>query len=900
MKRQILRQRVNQLVLIGVIATGLAAIISLVGVALSASAQRSQLGVYLTEVDATSFPDVEVQLAVTDSSGQSINDLQIDQIQIQEDNEPNSGRVTVEPMTLNDLQLVLALDVSMSTADLDRLKHAAQTVLADFAGFDCLALISFGDKVTGQTQCTNNLEALQTALDGLQPEQNLTKLHEAIQEAAKLIEPNSPTRRAVILIADRHDNANTVSLAQAISQAQETEAPFYIIGFGDKVQAANNVKTEIASTGGRYLAETDISQVEPALQQIIADLRRGYRLTFRSRLTADNDVHSFNLQITHPQGTGQVAGQFTAVPNKVSVTLPEDLGELRIKGSLLLSPTIISPAPVASVTYNLDGRLLVEQTGKPFAYTWDNTPEAPGQHTLTVTVVDSAGNKGETEALINLAKPLSIAEVALPATIPYGEAFTVAVTGTTGVQIESAALLIDTQVITPSEAAGDSSLFVFNVDTTAFTSGAHQISLRATDMLGQSAEKNATITFVLPAAKTWLDVVSEFLQVSMTTLRWGINLSIDLLIALLALLLILCLFLINWIIISRTRHVHQKIARKRYVLDITNKGNIDSHYELWADDPAKLLKFEFTLDGNRLPHRSKEEPVETDLDRTAGPVDEPIAAPNLSTSPVTPAAAAASEASRPVAAPAQGQAVQQNTAKAGTTGRKIKGFITPLAGALRTAGRLLGPFGGPLRQIGGSLTAGQSAVQRVAQKPKQFASQSKQLSKQIGQLAPSAAAAPARPATQPLPQTTEAMSPSVAPITPPAQLSPVAANTAVPLTPVKATPPKRSQLRYHSIANPAQTLKVPPGRSLSVEVWVTPPSPYKPLRSPFTLYAQPVEQIEPLVDQPGLAEIRGLNWIQRWWLLTVASLMTLFLVGGTGYLAYWAIMNLNFLGLLSL
>ena len=251
----------------------------------------------------------------------------------------------------------------------------------------------------------------------------------------------------------------------------------------------------------------------------------------------------------------------------------------------------------------------------------------------------------------------------------------------------------------------------------------------------------------------------------------------------------------------------------------------------------------------------------------------------------------------------------------------------PLASALRIAARLLGPFGGPLRQLSSSLTAGQSMVQRAAQKPRQFASQSKQLGQQLGQIAPSggstttsslsssspAQATPARstppslPQSEPLPQPEPTTMPSPAPtpstpvISTPAPSQPAPATVAGSKpSPTKTKPRKRTRLRHHSIINPAQSPEIPAGRSLTVELWVTPPNPYKPLRSPFTLYSQPLEQMNPLVDQQGLADIRGLSGFQRWWLLTTVSLITLLLILGTTYLAYWAIVNVNFSELISL
>ncbi|MCB0208262.1 MAG: VWA domain-containing protein [Anaerolineae bacterium] len=841
-------------------------------------------------------------LAATQPDGSPITDLQADDILIQEDDSSISDPLTIENTLLENLHLVLALDVSMSNSDLSQLKRAAKSLLEDASPFDCLALVSFGDKVTPQAQCTNNFDSLQTTIDGLQTEPNLTKLHAAIVEASEIIKSEEGGRRAVILITDRHDNDNTVSLSDAISGAQEAGVPFYIIGFGKNVQQNHSIKTEIASTGGRYIVAADAGQVESELQNLIDDLQQGTRITFQSMLQADNKSHDLSLEIAYEKESAQATGQFAAVPNKVTVSLPANLSEIRVKGSLPLTPKISAPAPVASVTYMVDGEMLTTITKEPFSYTWDNRTQDPGQHTLTVHAVDEAGNEGEAKIPINLAKPLTIANITLPDEIPYGKAFTMEVTKIAGVDVENTTLAIDSQVITPTTSAANSDTLIFNVDSSAFSAGSHTITLQATDNLGQSDKKTATIIFALPAQRTWLDVISDLLKVSVATVRWGVNLTIDILIILLALICILILSLTALAIIRHIQHIHRQMARKRYILDIANTGNIDSHYELWADDPAKQLKFEFTLDGTRLPHRSKEEWIDDDTQQKTAVSNHILVSATPSSHPIAPVMEVAPAVHQTPQPPVQKQTPSPNTGKKGGLGKMVKGVLTPLAGALTTAARLLGPFGGPLRRVSSYISTGQSMAQRAAQKPKQIASQSKQLSKQLGQVTSSAGTPASKPATQPLPQTeviatsqpTPAFATTVQPVP---QQPPVAVSQ--PISPAKK-PKKRSRQRYHSITHPAQTIKVSPGRSLSVELWIMPPSPYKIVSSPFTLYSQPVEQMEPLVNQEGVAEIRGLNWFQHWWPLTVVNLLTIVLITGIGYLAYWAVMNVNFLGLLSL
>jgi hypothetical protein len=137
--------------------------------------------------------------------------------------------------------------------------------------------------------------------------------------------------------------------------------------------------------------------------------------------------------------------------------------------------------------------------------------------------------------------------------------------------------------------------------------------------------------------------------------------------------------------------LQKKKLRKRFIVEIINQGNVQSCYELRADDPADTLWFDFVLHGTSLPQRQV-------FTSTSAPVMIEQATPT------------------PPSAPARSRGI-------GATAGKAVGLGGLLASLLTTVGYLLpGSAGKSLLGAASELRMGQIQVSRARQATDQVSS----------------------------------------------------------------------------------------------------------------------------------------------------------------------------------
>ncbi|HEY3291444.1 MAG TPA: hypothetical protein VGK87_15040 [Anaerolineae bacterium] len=138
------------------------------------------------------------------------------------------------------------------------------------------------------------------------------------------------------------------------------------------------------------------------------------------------------------------------------------------------------------------------------------------------------------------------------------------------------------------------------------------------------------------------------------------------------------------LILSLTRMQERKLV-KNFTIDLTNKGNARTRYELWADDTYHDFRFEFTLNGARLgsPASSGGVPAGQNL---------------LQSTPARP----------PVHA---GASFKDSAVNAG---EKVSGFSQAVGGVFDTLGHLLpGGAGSAFLSMSERMRAGQASVDRT-------------------------------------------------------------------------------------------------------------------------------------------------------------------------------------------
>jgi VWFA-related protein len=369
------------------------------------AAQSEGPAIVLTNVDSRNFPTVTANLTVTGQNGLPLVGLSAEDFTVMEDGQfvpPTAMRL--ESDTSQRVNLVLAIDISTLTADLVRLQSAATEFVAALGPNDQVALLVFHDEVIELQPFTSDKAALTEAINSLRAVGSATAFNLAADRAVNLLSALPGGRKAVIMLTNSGETANSLSPEATLDNARAGGVTIYPMGFGP------NINTDLLNnwarfSGGQAYRLTTSEEVRPNLLTLAVLLRQSYRIVFQSGLKADNQRHELTVTVDHQGESGQAQAPFTAVPGEVSVLGPGLTNGQSVRGMVFLVADVEAPAPIESVSFLLDGEVLVELTRPPYRFDWDTTTAAHGVHTLAVRAVDTAGNTGQTQVSINVVLP---------------------------------------------------------------------------------------------------------------------------------------------------------------------------------------------------------------------------------------------------------------------------------------------------------------------------------------------------------------------------------------------------------------------------------------------------------------------------------------------------------------
>ena len=784
-----------------------------------AAAQSDGLLVTITRVDSQAFPQVTAYVAASAEDG-PVAGLGAADFQITEaDQAVPPEAVTVEAEDNLDLRLVLALDTSMPADWLAATSAALAPLIEALGPRDRAGIIGFQDNAVVLHDLTNNTQELQTVVAGLQTGGSYSALHQAAIEAVAMASQASPGRTAVLIITDSRNNTGNITPAEVISQARAVSVPLWLVGLGDKAQPAQ-LQQLARPTGGMVITLPNPDQLPDTLAEIEDRLRQGYRVSFRSGLPADKQEHRLAIGLTYSnssgrESSGQAVSGFVAVPGPVSVSLPGFVNGQTVKGIVMLAPQVTAPASLAAVEYVLDGQVLNRVTGPPFHFEWNSASVQPGRHQLAISVMDQAGNVGQAELALDVAYPLSVVVTSSHGEINKGDQVAISARIESLASIARVDFLLDGKLLS----SATSPPYGFALDSGQFVAGTHELTVRVEDSLGQQAEDKLSLRFLPPPPSPppgpgWLDYLGRAAVIGV------------------AAILVLGLLMFGLALLRRMAFRQRQSCQRRCGVVVTNQGNIRSRYELWAEDPAGALRFEFRVDGMALP-----------LYRTTEFVEAIAAEP--AQAPMYELAGMAPETAQPVS---NGRGKQQAVGQAMRTGSALSGMLGSVASLLPSSAAR-----SSLRSVTGRVQQGQVAVRQVQQT-------SGQVSRVAGRVLPvqpgQAQAAPH----------------------PPAKNNPPAAAGRVPAAAVSRA----------SVRSGAETPFVEPGRSLVVEVVIDPVKPFLAQVRTFSLGSRSIEQGQaPALVEEGRIDLPGLAWWRRYLPRLLVIFLALSLAAGIGYGVYY-------------
>jgi VWFA-related protein len=248
---------------------------------------------------------------VTDGKNRLITDLGQQDFQVFEDQKLQM--VTAFARETNvPLRVGLLIDTSNSIRDRFEFEQRAA---GDFLqalvrpGTDQAFLGSFDSMAELVQDFTDDVDQLVQAIQSLRPGGG-TALYDAVYYGSrdKLLEvapPTSTIRRALVVLSDGEDNQSRYSRLQALEMAQRAEVLVYTISTnirgiqmpGDKV-----LREFSQETGGRYFQPFSLKDLDVAFQEISAELRSQYAVSFRPTTPRDGQYHEIEIALSQRKG----------------------------------------------------------------------------------------------------------------------------------------------------------------------------------------------------------------------------------------------------------------------------------------------------------------------------------------------------------------------------------------------------------------------------------------------------------------------------------------------------------------------------------------------------------------------------------------------------------------------
>jgi subtilisin family serine protease len=181
------------------------------------------------------------------------------------------------------------------------------------------------------------------------------------------------------------------------------------------------------------------------------------------------------------------------IPPSVSITSPGT--GATVSGSVQVQGTATDNVGVTGIQFLLDGQLVSSSAGSPFSFAWNTLSATNGSHTLTVTAVDAAANKGSASVTVSVNNPV-VVDTTPPVVTITGPAngstvsrtATITVSATDNVAVHQVCIYIDGVLKVTDTAAP----YTYSWNTKKSASGVHTIKATAWDAAGNSS--SATIT----------------------------------------------------------------------------------------------------------------------------------------------------------------------------------------------------------------------------------------------------------------------------------------------------------------------------------------------------------------------------------------------------------------------
>ncbi len=301
-------------------------LVMLVGVLLPAAyparAQAGDITVTVDEVDASSFPTMEIRVSVRDQTGVPIPDLTVEHFEIIED-----GAVAYAPTAADahtnldaDVSLAIVIDLfrTLRGAPMEAAQEATEILLSDLFddpdGANRAAFVGVRQGLSTDpadldeaydvpfTSDRNRLLNVISFLhERIQETGPGTPLYDAVIKAVRMAEATEPVaQRAVIVMTDGMDRTSVSTDSDTIQRAVGARTPVFTVGLSNAGLDEQYLRRLADNTGGMYQAAATAEDFTPLFTNVLTMLRQQYVLRYDSGADREAPPQSVVVRVRTP------------------------------------------------------------------------------------------------------------------------------------------------------------------------------------------------------------------------------------------------------------------------------------------------------------------------------------------------------------------------------------------------------------------------------------------------------------------------------------------------------------------------------------------------------------------------------------------------------------------------
>jgi Ca-activated chloride channel family protein len=266
---------------------------------------------------------VPVVTTVTDAAGRLVPGMEQGEFTILDNGKPQE--ITFFQNEVQPFTVVVMMDFSGSmTANLDRLRAAAEQFILRMLPADKGQVGAFSDKIQFSGTFTNNRDDLIFALKDLQFG-NPTRLYDAINESIAMLR-GVEGRKVVLAFTDGDDTASRVGMGDALERARDEETMIYAIGLeSEYFNGQRQVRTRpdrglrrlAEETGGGYFELKKTDDLGPTFSRVAQELHSQYTLGF-TPATLDGKEHKLVVRMKEPGMNARARRTYIASPERLT------------------------------------------------------------------------------------------------------------------------------------------------------------------------------------------------------------------------------------------------------------------------------------------------------------------------------------------------------------------------------------------------------------------------------------------------------------------------------------------------------------------------------------------------------------------------------------------------------